>query len=119
MSQFARRLHASVQSDLDAACDAEARRESTVAFSYLKRAHVLGQSATVEHVRLHLQMLRLAWRQRDAREWIGQAWRCVGAALFTGLGKVPTGSTGGSNVSGVRRMPVPFDLQQRIDAATQ
>jgi Protein of unknown function (DUF3703) len=117
MSRFARRIHASVQSELDAARRAEVRHQSGLAFSHLERAHVLGQSATLEHVRVHLQMLRWAWRQRDTGESIGQAWRCVGAALFTGIGWVPTGNTGGSNVSGFHRMPVPSDLQRLIDAA--
>ena len=56
-------------------------------------------------------------RQRKLREVAGQAWRTVAAALFTAFGLVPHGNTGGSNVSGLRPMPVPPDLQRLLDAA--
>jgi hypothetical protein len=61
-------------------------------------------------------MLRWALRHHAAGEALGQAWRIVGATLKTWLW-VPTGNTGGANVSGLRPMPVPADLQRLIDTA--
>ena len=117
MSRFAQRIHSSVQSELDSASNAEARGDAEVAFLHLERAHVLGQAATVEHVRAHWRMLLWATRQRKLGEAAVQLWRLIAAALFTGIGWLPNGNTGGANVGSLRRMPVPPDLQRVIDAA--
>ncbi len=117
MSRFARRIRSSVQSELDAARQAEARGETEAAFRHLERAHVLGQSATAEHVRAHWQMFLWAGRHRKPGEAAVQLWRLIAAALLTGIGWLPEGNTGGANVSALRRMPVPRDLQRVIDAA--
>lgn len=114
--RFARRIRSHVQHELDAAARHEARGEFATAFARLETAHVLGQAATVEHVRVHWAMLRWALRQRVAAEAFGQAWRLVGACLKTWLW-VPVGNTGGASVSGFEPMPVPDELQRLIDAA--
>jgi hypothetical protein len=119
MSRFALRIHPSVQAELDLASQAEACGDASVAFRHLERAHVLGQAATVEHVRVHWRMFLWATRQRKPAEARGQFGRLVGAALFTGIGWLPVGNTGGADVSGLRPMPVPPDLQRLIDAARQ
>jgi hypothetical protein len=106
-----------VQAELDAAASAEALGHFDAAFRHLERAHILGQSATVDHVRVHWRMFRFALRHRLAGEALGQAWRIVAASLFTAAGLVPQGNTGGSNVSGFRRMPVPADLAAAVLAA--
>jgi hypothetical protein len=54
-------------------------------------------------------------RQRRSADAFGQFWRMVGAALLTAVGLVPQGNTGGSNVSGFRRMPIAEDLRQILD----
>jgi hypothetical protein len=115
-SNFALRIHPSVQAELDTAATLEARGEPHSAFAHLERAHILGQQSTVQHVRVHWAMFRWALRRNGAGEAAGQAWRIVGAALKTWLW-VPAGNTGGANVSGFRPMPVPEDLQRLIDAA--
>jgi hypothetical protein len=51
-------------------------------------------------------MLRWAIKQRDINEAIGQIIRIIGAALLTAIKGVPTGNTGGSNVSPVKVMPI-------------
>jgi hypothetical protein len=117
MPRFAHRIRPDVRLELDAARRAEAHGDAELAFRHLERAHVLGQAATVEHVRVHGQMFLWAMRHRKAGEALGQLWRIVAAALKTGFGWVPQGNTGGSNVSGLRRMPVPPDLQRILDAA--
>ena len=117
MGAFARNIRPHVDAELRAADEAEARGEPGAAFAHLERAHVLGQAATVEHVRVHWRMLRWGLRQRDVRECVGQAVRLVGAATKTALGRVPRGNTGGANVSPFAPMPIPPDLDARIRAA--
>lgn len=117
MPRFADRIRCAVQFELHAARQADARGEAESAFRCLERAHVLGQAATVEHVRVHWQMLLWAARYRKHAEAAGQLWRLMGAVLLTGIGWLPDGNTGGANVSALRRMPIPPDLQRVIDAA--
>jgi hypothetical protein len=95
-----------------AACDAG---DLATAFHHLERAHILGQRSTRLHVRSHVGMLGIAWRRRDVREITGQLIRILAAALFSRLW-VPVGNTGGANVSAMRPMPVPSDLQAILDA---
>ncbi len=117
MSRFAHRIRPSVRLELDAADRAEAHGEPELAFRHLERAHVLGQAATREHVRVHLRMFLWALRHRKPAEAWGQLWRILAAALKTGFGWVPQGNTGGAGVSGLRRMAIPPDLQRLIDDA--
>jgi hypothetical protein len=117
MTTFAIRIQPSVQAELDAAADAETLGHFHTAFQHLERAHVLGQPSTVEHVRVHWLMLRFAMRNGLAAQALGQLWRIVAAALLTAAGLVPEGNTGGTDVSGFRRLPVPTDLKRALDAA--
>jgi hypothetical protein len=117
MSQFARRIHSSVEFELEAAQRAERRGAPDIAFRHLERAHVLGQAATFEHVRVHWRMLGWARRQRKVAEAVGQLWRIAGAALATGIGWVPEGNTGGAAISGFRPLPIPPDLKRVLDGA--
>ena len=78
---------------------------------------MLGQAATVEDVRVHWRMFLWATRHRKTDEAAVQLWRLVAAALLTDVGLVPKGNTGGANVSSLRRMPVPHDLQLVINPA--
>jgi hypothetical protein len=117
MSQFRTRISPSVEAELGAARAAAEEGDSTRAFARLERAHVLGQASTPLHVRVHWHMLAWGLRQRSAREVLGQILRLVGAATKTPLGLVPTGNTGGANVSPFRRIAIAPELQQRIDAA--
>jgi hypothetical protein len=66
MTPFALRIQPYVHAELDAAASAEAQGRFHTAFAHLERAHVLGQRATVEHVRVHWRMFRFALRNRFA-----------------------------------------------------
>ena len=114
---FANRIRPSVQTELNAAVAAEIAGSLDAAFWHLRRAHVLGQAATTQHVRAHWWMLKFALRHRLTKEALGQVWRLVAAAIFTGFGMVPEGNTGSTDISGFRRLPLPSDLKQLIDAA--
>lgn len=81
------------------------------AFNHLERAHILGQSITFEHTRVHYLMLKIGWRRNDWREIFGQIFRIIGASTKTPFGIYPTGNTGGANVSPFKPMPIPEDLQ--------
>ena len=88
-----------------------------LAFYHLERAHVLGQTSTFEHTRIHWRMFKLGVRKLSPGEISGQFIRIVGAATKTPFGIYPVGNTGGSNVWFFKSMPVPDDLQQTIDKA--
>lgn len=117
MSSFGQRIRPFVQAELDAAQHARALRDATGEFACLERAHVLSQTHTVQHVRVHAAMLLWGMRQRSAREVFGQVVRITGAAAKTFVDLVPHGNTGGANVSAFRRMPIAPDLRRVIDAA--
>jgi hypothetical protein len=106
-----------VTSELRAAAAQEQAGNARASFDHLERAHVLGQASTVQHVRVHVQMLLWGLRRRAMREVVGQVLRIVGAATKTAIGWVPTGNTGGSNIHPFRPLPIPADLQKVLDEA--
>lgn len=117
MSTFGRRIRPYVESEILAAYQAETRGKPEVAFSHLERAHILGQTSTVEHVRVHCHMFLWGIRQRNVRESLGQLLRIVGAAIGTAFGLVPKGNTGGTNVNSFKSMPIPPELAALIAKA--
>ena len=117
MSTFGRRIRPYVESEILAGYQAEARGKPEVAFSHLERAHILGQTSTVEHVRVHCHMFLWGIRQRNVRESLGQLLRIVGAAIGTAFGLVPKGNTGGTNVNSFKSMPIPPELAALIETA--
>lgn len=80
------------------------------AFVHLERAHVLGQERVLPHALSHWLMLRIAVRRREPLAALGQAARIVLGSLGSAVGSVPTGNTGGSNISMFKRMPIAPDL---------
>lgn len=117
MSDFAQKIRPHVTEELRLAAAAEAEGALATAFTHLERAHILGQASTREHVRVHVAMLAWGIRQRSAKEILGQLLQIVGAATKTAIGLVPTGNTGGANVSPVKPMPLPPDLEHLIRQA--
>ena len=117
MSTFGRHIRPYVESEILAAYQAEARGQPDVAFSHLERAHILGQTSTVEHVRVHWHMFLWGIRQRDVRECLGQLLRIVGAAIGTAIGLTPQGNSGGTNVIPFKSMPIPPELAALIKEA--
>ncbi len=90
-------------------------------FAHLERAHVIGQGYVVPHVKSHWLMFTIEVRRRRPAESLGQLIRILLGALGSAVGIVPTGNTGGTNVSMFKRMPVGTELQNIIDgrAATE
>lgn len=85
------------------------------AFVHLERAHVIGQADVVPHVTTHWLMLRVELRRCRLAALCGQALRIVLGATGSAVGIVPSGNTGGTNVSLFRRMPIERELQSIID----
>lgn len=97
--------------------DAEAAEHTGdlgAAFAHLERAHVLGQSLTRSHTRVHWRMFKLSIKMRSPHEVWGQFIRIIGAATKTPFGIYPAGNTGGSNVWFFKPMPIPADLQAKL-----
>ena len=117
MSQFGRRIRPYVEREILAAYQADAQEQPAIAFSHLERAHILGQTSTVEHVRAHWHMFLWGIRQRNVRECLGQLLRIAGAAISTSAGLVPQGNTGGTNVNPFKSMPIPPELAALIEEA--
>jgi hypothetical protein len=94
-----------------AARSARQRTDADDEWRHLERAHVLSQPMAVAHVRTHAAMLGYGLRHRDGREIVGQLVRLILAAPGTWTGRYPVGNTGGANVSALKPMPIPDDLQ--------
>ena len=86
-------------------------------FKHLERAHILGQNSTLLHTRTHILMMLWGIRQRNIQEVAGQIFRVFGALTKTIFGLIPSGNTGGSNVSPFKRMPISPELQLIINAS--
>lgn len=78
---------------------------------HLERAHVLGQSWTVEHTQVHWRMLKFGIYIKDWSEVIGQLPRLAFGGVKSFVGKIPVGNTGGANVPPLQPMEIPEDLK--------
>lgn len=87
-------------------------------FMHLERAHVLGQMHVIPHVRSHWHMMHVELKRGRPVAVIGQVVRIVLGALGSAVGIVPTGNTGGSDISMFSRMPIDPQLQKLIDGKT-
>jgi len=112
--EFYKNVKKIIDSEIETASELIESGNLESAFFHLERAHVLGQSITYEHTRVHWLMLKIGWRKRDVREILGQLFRIVGASTKTPFGIYPTGNTGGANVWFFKPMPIPDDLQKVI-----
>lgn len=114
MPTFAQHIRPHVDAELSVAASVS---DPAKAFAHLERAHVLGQASTVQHIRVHWRMLVWGWQQRSVRECLGQVLRIVGAATKTVFGLVPSGNTGGANISPFKPLPVAPELAAIIAQA--
>ncbi|WP_054249003.1 DUF3703 domain-containing protein [Rhodococcus opacus] len=91
--------------------------EAQARWAHLERAHIVSQPYPWLHTRNHVAMFRLAWRQHDRREALGQVVRIIVAAPGSALGRYPEGNTGRVSAGLMTPMPVPGDLAEEIAAA--
>ncbi len=106
MSSFTKNISHFVKDELSKSDKAQSMGDYPTAFTHLENAHVLGQESTYWHVKVHSRMLLWGIKQRDFKEILGQFIRIAGAATLTVVKGVPTGNTGGSNVSAIKPMPI-------------
>jgi hypothetical protein len=92
--------------------------DGTARWRSLERAHILSQPWPWPHTVVHWRMLRLAVRQRNRREVLGQVLRLVVAAPGSASGRYPQGNTGRASVGLLEPMPVPDDLAQILSSPT-
>jgi hypothetical protein len=85
------------------------------AFAHLESAHVLGQRYVVPHIRTHWLMLRIGLSRRSVAEISGQAARIVLGALGSFINVVPTGNTGGTNISMFKRLPIDPEFERVLN----
>jgi hypothetical protein len=109
----------SIDLEVETAKKAVANGDLDTAFRHLERAHILGQSITYEHTRVHILMLKIGWKRKDLREIFGQLFRIIGASTKTPIGIYPKGNTGGANVSPFKPMPISEDLKIILSQAKQ
>ncbi len=115
--QFYKNIKQHIETEIETASELIESGNLESAFYHLERAHVLGQSITFEHTRVHWLMLKIGWKKRDIREIFGQIVRIIGASTKTPFGIYPTGNTGGANVWFFKPMPIPDDLERMIKKA--
>ena len=88
------------------------------AFQNLERAHVIGQTSVRAHAKTHWLMFKLEIQRRRIAAASGQAVRLVLGVIGSAIGVVPTGNTGGTDISMFKRLPIPRDLQEIIDGTS-
>ena len=85
-------------------------RTSTDPWPSLERAHIASQPWAWPHTRVHAAMLRVAWRQRDRHELVGQLIRLAVAGPGSLAGRYPPGNTGRTTMGLTEHAPIPTDL---------
>lgn len=106
MNNFRKNVTPYVEREVLKSKEAEKLKRYQESFKYLENAHVLGQESTCWHLKVHYLMFVWAIRRKDIKEVFGQLIRIIGAAALTSIKGVPTGNTGGSNVSPFKPMPI-------------
>ncbi|MGE5659646.1 MAG: DUF3703 domain-containing protein [Actinomycetota bacterium] len=104
------------KAELKRAKTAIAQQDFETAWTALQRAHILGQTEPMAHALAHWTMLKLAWKQRDAKEIAGQLMATLLAiplTLFFGRMRFLRG--GKANVDAKEKMSIPEDIQQVLN----
>lgn len=91
-----------------------AARDYEGAFHILERAHILGQRHFLYHLESHWWMLKVGLRVCDLREIVGQVLRIFAVVPGFLFFWVPVGNTGGANVSAIKPMSVPKELESYL-----
>ena len=91
--------------------DSLLRKDVSVAWRHLERAHILGQPWAVEHTEVHWEMLKFGFRIKNQREIMGQIPRLLVGGVKSFVGKIPVGNTGGADVPPLQPMEVPEDIK--------
>ena len=106
-----------VQGELDQFRSARAAGDKAAAWAALERAHILSQPSAWLHTRVHVAMLSYGAALGDGREVWGQVVRTAVAGIGSLLNRAPVGNTGRAHVPIMQVMPVPADIQAKLDGA--
>jgi hypothetical protein len=101
--------------EIAAARELIASGELEASFAHLERAHIIGQNFVVPHAKAHWLMLKVEFRRGRMVAVVGQTMRIVLGMLGSAVGVVPTGNTGGTDISMFKRLPIDPELQKIID----
>ena len=85
-----------------------------LAWYHLERAHIIGQKYPYEHTFVHWKMLQFGIKIKSFREVLGQIPRLLVGGVKSFVGHIPIGNTGGANVSPLKPMEIPKDIQKII-----
>lgn len=116
-SRFTKNIEPYIEAELNLARVAKQKGDFSQSFRHLENAHVMGQESTYFHVKVHVLMFCWALKRNDFRELLGQFFRVIGAATKTAVGFIPSGNTGGANVSPFKVMAIEPELQECITRA--
>jgi Protein of unknown function (DUF3703) len=92
-----------------------AQGEMDAGFKHLERAHVIGQAFVVPHMKSHWLMFKVELRRRRPVTAFGQIVRIAFGGLGSAVGIIPTGNTGGSDISMFKRMPIEAELKDIVE----
>ncbi len=106
------RLRHAFDRELSLSETADLAGEKDRAFYHLERAHILGQTYFTPHLQTHWRMLKWGFKAKQTKEVFGQILRLIAVFPASLFGSVPTGNTGGSNVSAFEKMEIDEDLQK-------
>lgn len=107
--------HSAFNSEIALAKSLIASGNLEAGFARLERAHVIGQEFVIPHITSHWLMFQVEFRRQRTSAVLGQLIRIVLGALGSAVGVVPTGNTGGTDISMFKRMPIETELQHIID----
>lgn len=82
---------------------------------HYERAHILGQRYPLQHMYVHFKMMQFGFKIKSTKEVLGQITRLIFGGVFSFVGTVPIGNTGGANVPPMKPMEIPNDLQEILD----
>ncbi|MBK8398514.1 MAG: DUF3703 domain-containing protein [Leptospiraceae bacterium] len=88
-----------------------------LAWSYLERAHVIGQYHPIPHFAIHFRMLVFGIRKGNFNEILGQIPRLAVGWIGSLFNRIPVGNTGGANIHILASMPIPEDLRELLSDA--
>lgn len=87
------------------------------AWSYLERAHIVGQAYPWQHSYIHWRMLLFGFKIKSTKEILGQIPRLLVGGVKSFVGKIPVGNTGGANTPPLKPLPIPTDIDAKFKAA--
>lgn len=81
------------------------------AWSYLERAHIIGQKYPFAHTFVHWKMLQFGIKIKSVKEIVGQIPRLIFGGVKSFVGKIPVGNPGGANVPSLKSFPIEKEIR--------